>query len=169
MGQPLRKMAKSAPPSEPTERWLTRAEAADLLGVSVTTILGHERLGRITARWTIVTNARGQMRDTPVLRIEEILKLPRGNPNPTPENIDELSARAFTLFENGKTAKQAVIELRAAPQKILAIHEEWLDMGGAELVLSAQNKKSLTEIFGEFESTEDLIALAQKNHTKGNK
>jgi hypothetical protein len=42
----------------------------------------------------------------------------------------ELAARAFELFEAGKTAPQVVIELRADPSAIADLLEAWAKMSG---------------------------------------
>jgi hypothetical protein len=150
--------------SNPSERFLTRSEAADLLGISVHSILDHERIGRITAHWTIVPDASGRLRDTPLLKVDDVLKLPRRKKSirPTPDDPDELCARAFELFEKGQTPKQVVIELRATIQKIDALHTEWLDHEGATLTLSETIKAELVTLLGNFEDAGELVALVRK-------
>ena len=95
-------------------------------------------------------------------RIEDVIKLPRKTPNATPNDPDELCARAFELFDQGKSLKQAVIELRASLQKITTLHEEWRDIGGVVLEIGDVAKRELVEIFGDFESAADLVMLARK-------
>lgn len=167
MGQTQRKPADTQPVPATSdvdvERWLTRAEAAELLGVSVNTVLNHERLGRIDAKWIVTKNQDGRMRNTPVLRVGDVLKLPRRDPKPTPDNPDELCARAFALFEKGKNSRQVVIELRATYQKISAIYEEWLDSGGVALTLSESNKRELEGMLGKFDNTDELVCLVRES------
>lgn len=166
MGQP--KLKRQEPPSTSIAaggtvgRYLTRAEAADLLGCSSTTILNWERRGRITPHWAVAPGVDGVLRNSPLLKIEDVLKLPRRDPNPTPENPDELCARAFVLFENGKTVRHAVIELRASYEKLLAIHAQWLDSGGCVLEISETAKSRFEKAVGGFSTVEELADLVDK-------
>ena len=131
-----------------------------MLGVSNRALLTHERHGRIVVSWIVQADAMGRLRQTPVYPLDGVLKLPRKDPHPTPENPDELTARAFELFEQGKSLREVIILLRATKDKIEKLHEDWLDVGGAAMILSDANRKALEAKFGPLESAEDLVAKA---------
>lgn len=128
-------------------------------------LLTHEHRGRVIAHWAVVPDTSGRLRNTPLYKIEDVLKLPRKAPNPTPENPDELTARAFELFEQGKSIREVIILLRATKEKIDRIHEDWLDVGGAVLTISDPARKALEAELGAFASVEEMIDLVRARRT----
>ena len=152
-------VTKRAEPPPIPPRYVTRTEAADLLGVAYGTILQYERRGKLEVFWTMRPDEIGRMRNAAMYPLEQVLKLPRRAPNPTPENPDELAARAFELLDKGKTVKQLVIELRATPEKLQRIHTQWLELTGAVLEVTDAERAKLVALLGEFQSVEELIDL----------
>jgi len=119
--------------SEDEPRWLTATEAADLLGVSYNTIVNWENAGRLHAhkQRRLLTN--GQHREIRVFKEAEVRKfLRRRHPN----EEDEVAARAFEMFEEGRSIREIVIALRVRPERIERLHDQWEDFGGAELVIT---------------------------------
>lgn len=128
-----------------------------MLGVSVQTLLGHERRGRITPHWAVAPDSTGRLRNTPLYTIEDVLKLPRKPGNLEPENPDELCARAFEAFEAGKSLREIVILLRVGYSRLVEIHEQWRDSGGVAMELSEGTRKALETKLGPFSSADELV------------
>lgn len=158
MATPQRKASDVHPVTETPGRYLKRDEAADLLGVSVGTMLAHEQRGRIVAHWAVVPMKSGGLRSSPLYLIEDVLKLPRKVGNLTPENPDELCARAFEAFETGKSLREIVILLRIAYPKLIEIHEQWKDSGGVALEVPEAIRKQIERKLGPITCAEDLAA-----------
>ena len=140
---------------------MTRNEASDLRGTSPAMLIKHERAGRLIPYYSYEADMGGTMRNLIMYAIDDVLKLPRREHAAVPNDPDELCARAFELFEVGKTITQAVLELRAHYTKVAEFHAAWIEMGGAEIVLSATNCKRLVEIVGSFASADELVDLVQ--------
>lgn len=76
---------------------------------------------------------------------------------------NELSARAFDLFRAGKLKLEAIVsELRTTPEEVERLHEKWLDLGGARLVIAEAAKEELMKIVGPFDSVTELVELVTK-------
>ena len=74
----------------------------------------------------------------------------------------ELSARAFDLFREGLKLEAIVSELRTTPEEVERLHEKWLDLGGARLVIAGPAKEALAKIVGPFDSVTELVELVTK-------
>lgn len=153
----MRKPAEQLPASTAPARYLSRSEAAELLGVAVSTMMQYEQRGKIVPHWAVIADSTGRLRNSPIYHISDVLKLPRKAPNPTPDNPDELTARAFELFEQGKSLREVIILLRATKEKIDRLHEDWLDVGGAVFTLSEDVRKALEAELGPLASPEHLL------------
>jgi hypothetical protein len=143
-------------------RYLTRIEAADLLGTSPASIIQLERHGKLPVHWTVLENALGNMRNAPVYKIEDLLKLPRKDrARNAVHDPDELCARAFELFEKGKTIKQVVIELRASLLKIQELRSQWLEISEPLLEVDEESRQRLVQLLGPFEGAGELVTLVE--------
>jgi hypothetical protein len=160
MATPNRKHSEHSNSSELPGRYLSRREAADLLGVAESTMMQYEQRGKITSHWAVVPDVAGRLRNAPIYKIDDVLKLPRKAPVSASENPDELTARAFEMFEAGKSVREAIILLRATKEKIDKLHEDWIDTGGAALIIPESSRKALEAKFGPIASAEDLVAKA---------
>jgi hypothetical protein len=150
--------------SDANYRLMTRAEASDLLGCSQATLINYERRGRLTVRWHAAIDQGGKLRGQMAMYlIDDVVKLPRKHPNPTPENPDELCARAFEMFELGKSEREIVVLLRATYDKIHALHEQWRDAGGVAIELSESQRAAIVRLVGEFSSGEQLVEIVRQS------
>jgi len=95
-------------PDTPDEVLLTRTEAARRMGVSVSTVRRMEH----SALTPIVVQGKH------LFRCEEVDRY-------TAKGEGEIAARAFALFEAGKSPVDAVILLEQVPERIQQLHEEW--------------------------------------------
>jgi hypothetical protein len=69
----------------------------------------------------------------------------------------ERSARAFELFDLGKTINETVIEMRETAAQVREWREEWLDGGGADKVIGKEAQAELVALVGEFANVPELI------------
>ena len=71
----------------------------------------------------------------------------------------EIAAKTFALFDARSKTRDVVIDLRQTPEKILALHAQWLRMG-REMLLREDDRNALYELLGApFRSPRDLIDL----------
>ena len=136
------------------------------MDVAYDTIVKAERAGKLHPETVMRADGRGVVRSMVVLDVDELTKLPRRRLFPVPENPDELCARAFELFEQGKTVRAVVIELRAHKEKIDALKQEWLDAGGCDLVLSAAHVEQLARHVGSFSTVTELCDRVAETLTR---
>jgi len=139
-----------------TSAWLTRNEAVDLLGVSQVTLLAFERRGKLHPKRVTRLDNGGHERLLYVYDPHELALIPQRGRSAI-QYPGETAARAFELFAEGKPQAQIVIELRELPDKIRELYERWLDMGGADLVISPGAKEALEKIVGPFASVTELV------------
>src|SRR5262249_37611737 len=79
-----------------------------------------------------------------------------------PRDPGEMAARAFELFREGKTLEEGVIALRMQRHEVTTLHEKWMDMGGADLVISPTAKETLEKVLGSFATIAELIDRVAK-------
>jgi hypothetical protein len=149
-------------PPVDTTGWLTRAQASDLMRVSVFTLVAWERRGLVHPAKAIPKTGR-QARAVVVYNPDELAKLPQYRRAPdVPKQIDpgERTARAFELFDQGKSVREAVIELRETVGRTEELHQQWHDLGGinSAIPVAGQTRTELETILGAFESGEELLA-----------
>ncbi len=167
-------MATSKRPPTPTKKstadtttWLTRIDIADMLRISDHTIRAWERKGRLNPQRVVRQDAAGHERPLIVYDPREVAKLPRRvGVEAYTLPAGEIAARAFELFEAGKTVREIVVELRETPDNVLILREKWLDAGGAELVLSPAAKEALEGELGAFETVAELVERVAKPKPK---
>jgi peptidyl-tRNA hydrolase len=73
----------------------------------------------------------------------------------------EIAARCFEAFIRGSTLCEIVIDLREHPDKIRDLHDKWLDMGGANFVISPEAKAELEKMLGPFGNVATLVDLVR--------
>ncbi len=139
--------------------WLSRDEATDLLGVSKNTLLNWETRDLLHPARVQRTDNRGFLRSMYVYDPRELAKLPtrRQLAARTP---GEAAGRAFRMFAEGTPLADIVIELHETPTHIEALHEQWLNMGGADLVISPGAREALERVLGApFKGVAELVEL----------
>ena len=145
-----------------TSRWLTRNEAADLMSCSPNTLQNYETRGVLHPQQAYRKDRRGVEQRLTVYAPEELTALKVRLKRVSPREPSEIAARAFELFLDEKSLTEIVIELRALPETIEQLHEKWLDMKGARLVISPVVKEALEALVGPFESATDLVECVAK-------
>jgi hypothetical protein len=142
---------------------LTRYEASDRLSCSLQTLANYERKGVLHPQRTYRTDGRGTERLVIVYSPEEVNKLAtlmnRGAI--LPRGAGELTGRAFDLFEEGKSEREVIRELRLTVEAAQELHEKWESTGGTEVVISPNAKAALEKIVGPFKSVTDLVELLE--------
>jgi hypothetical protein len=138
-----------------TTGWLTILQAIDLLGVSRNTIGRWEREGRLhpekaqrgdSARWLIVYDP------------NELAKMPRRFKQLPANEAGELAARVFEFLDEGKSVREIVIQTRETPTRIEDLRQQWLDGGGADLVIGKEAREEYQRITGKpFRGVSDLV------------
>lgn len=168
-GAPQIKLTPPASPAETktearpdTSGWLTRNQSADLLRMSVTTIANYERRGKLHPQRAYRADSRGIEHSVAVYDPEELLKLPHPIQSaPAVREPGETAARCFELFNQGMTVRETVIELRETPERVRALHETWLDTGGADLTITEGAKGILEQLIGPFSGVAELLSLIE--------
>lgn len=146
-----------------TNGWLTRNQSADLLHMSVSSIANWERRGKLHPRYAYRPDSRGIEHRVSVYDPDELQRLPpQVFRAPIPRQPGEVAAQCFELFDQGKTMREVVVELRETPEYVRSIYEHWLDTGGADLVITAEAKQALEKIVGPFDSVTELVEHVSK-------
>ncbi len=128
--------------------------------MSVTTIANYERKGKLRPRRAYRADSRGIEHNVWVYDPNELTKLPHPTQHAqTAREPGEIAARGFELFNQGLTVRQAVIELREMPDRVRALHEYWLDTGGADLTITPTAKEALERLVGRFTDVDELLSL----------
>jgi hypothetical protein len=136
--------------------WLTANQATDLLGCSQMSLSRYTRQGHV--RPAKARKDPHSIREVLVYNPSELARLPRKYRGRIPDEAGELTARCFELFDAGHTDRQVVIEMRQTFAKITELREQWLDGGGAQLVVSPAAREEIAGALGEpIESIADLV------------
>jgi hypothetical protein len=155
--------AKRRPAREDTSSWFTRGEVADMLGVSPQTIMNYETRKLLNPALVSRRIERRGLRTVYVYDPREVAKLPaRVHPAMVPSD-GEIAARCFELFDEGRSLREVVRRARVTPGKASELHNEWLDMGGSEIVINDAAKADLEEKLGPFADVADLVELVRKH------
>jgi hypothetical protein len=144
-----------------TSRWLTRTEASDFVPCSSNTLQNYERRGSLHPQYAKRVDGRGVEQTVVVYNPEELTRLMKRMKRTAAKEPGEVAARAFESFEEEKSLRRIVVELRSTPEAIEQLYEKWLDMGGSRLVITPVAKDALAAIVGSFESVTDLIERIQ--------
>jgi hypothetical protein len=149
----------AAPRDEPdTSTWLTCAQASDLLGRSENTIRTWRRAGRLNPRMASRTQPSGVVLDVQVYDPRELTAVgSRGGRVVAPGDPGELAARAFELFDDGVPLRQVVVRLRETPARVAELHDQWAELGGADLVITAPARTELERFVGPFADVAGLV------------
>jgi hypothetical protein len=152
--------AQVAPAAPDTTDWLTVGQASDRWAVSENTIRTWNRTGKLHSRTAKRTLQSGVVLEVQVYDPRELAALmaARGNPKvAAPGDRGELAARAFELFDEGTPLRRVVIRLRETPATVAELHDQWSELGGAELVVAGAAKAELERFVGPFEDVAGLV------------
>lgn len=154
------RVAPTAAPPGAHEKWarfLTRTEAADLIGCTPVTLINYARRGMLTEYRGIREDKRGQVRPLILYDPVQLGRLPRKSYAPG-RDAGECAARAFELFNLGTPLIEVVIEVRELPERVRQWHEEWKLGGGAEVTVTGIQHDHLVQLVGDFKGVAGLIA-----------
>jgi hypothetical protein len=144
--------AKTEKPRD-LERWLTRAQACDLIGCSQTTLITWERRGKLHPE------KRQSFGPGPgfviVYHPDELARLPRRAHIEVP--MDEIEARCFEAFNRGVNLSQIVIEQRVGISRVRELFAQWHETGGSTYVISPKAREILINLIGPFEDVTGLV------------
>jgi len=93
---------------------------------------------------------------------QELPGLPQWVRRRVPRDPGETAARCFELLEQGQTPREIVVELRETPDVVSGLRERWLDMGGADLVLTREARSELEDMLGHFATVAELVDQVKK-------
>lgn len=142
-------------PVKDLSTWLTRQEVADLTSVSYGTVTAWEKSGLLTPEYR-AREGQGP-RSVPVYDPRQVVSIPRRKRVVIPDSPDELTARSFEMFEMGLSLAEIVIATRTRLETIEDLHARWLDVGGADLVLTPKARESLSAHLGPFDTVAELV------------
>ncbi len=125
-----------------------------MAGVSFNTINNWVRQERLHPKKEMRTLANGVPREVKVFDLNELMKIVRRR---DPNEIGEVTARAFELFEQGQSLRHIVITLRQSVDKIEELHDRWLSCGGSEFVITPVAYRELERLLGPFDGVADLV------------
>lgn len=150
--------ARSPQPPVDTSSWLTCAQSSDMLGVSENTIRTWVRTKKLHPRRGSRVHPSGAIRELDVFDPQELANLGRRRMVSVPNDPGDLAARAFELFDTGTPQRRIVVALRVLPAKVEELHDQWANMGGADLVIGAAAHAELERFVGPFVDVADLVA-----------
>jgi hypothetical protein len=140
-----------------TATWLTHQEAADVCRVSYNTIKNWVQRGLLHPQRALRTLPNSAHREVQVFDPRELSKMARRKIEAHTPDDGEVAARAFELFESGKSLREAVIELRETLPKVEELHEQWLRCGGSELVITPVAQREFERLVGVFDGVAGLV------------
>lgn len=125
-----------------------------MLGVTSKTVMDWEDRKILHPQRVMRTDDLGRRRLMYVYDPREISKIPRRQMARDP---GELTARCFEMLERGKTQREIIVELRITTEDAIRYREQWMESGGADLVITPEAKALLQERVGEFTTVAELI------------
>jgi hypothetical protein len=158
--QEVRIRGEVANPSAPdTSCWLTRNEASDLLRISAQTLANYERRGFLHPQYVYRRATNNADRRVIVYSPDELNKLRSYNRGIAVAARDpgERAARAVELFRQGKSKEDVLVAMRATFDEVNDFYSRWLDLGGADIVISPNAKEALERAIGPFQSVAELV------------
>jgi hypothetical protein len=150
--------SRSSKKGDDSSKWLTRNQAADLLGVSQMTLLALERREQLHPRRVMRIDNGGHQRMLYVYDPQELAALPY-RARSVVHTPGEIAARAFELFNEGRLVSEVVVELRQSPDDVEILREKWFNSGGANFVITPGVKLELEKIVGPFADVIGLLEL----------
>jgi len=148
---------------ESLEHWLTMEEAASLLAVDRTFFTHAERRGHVHPRYDTRSDTRGHMRAFKVYDPRELANTPvkhRHRHRAFANAPGELAAAAFEMFDEGRSLRSAVIELRQTPATVEQLYQQWCELeriAGNEWTISKGARAELERFVGTFENVAELV------------
>jgi len=99
---------------------------------------------------------------------QELAAIPKRYRKPDKGDAGELTARVFAMLEEGRPIREIVIEVREPLDRVNELREQWLDAGGADVVLTPRARGELADIIGRPVSTlADLMDAVRAAFNRG--
>lgn len=137
--------------------WMTRNEAAGFLRRSLTMIGIYERQGKLHPQYLERADSRGVTHRVAVYDPKEVMQLRQpGVHAEVARDLGMIASQAFELFNQGKTFRDVVIELKEPVELIRQLRESWMDDGNADLTITPSAKEILEKSVGPFTSVAEL-------------
>ena len=125
-----------------------------MAAVTYNTIVNWVKAGRLHPQTEMRLLPNGQRREVKVFNQAELLKiLQRRDPN----EPGELAARAYELFEEGRSNNQLVIALRQLPERIEELHDQWMEGGASEYVITPFARRELERLLGPYVGVAEIV------------
>ena len=141
----------------PAGKLIKRAEAARLLGVSVSTLRRREG-----AELKPIVDADGvHMFDESEVRSVMVTVRHRQSVHALGASSGDVAAEVFTLLDAGMHPVEIVKQLRVAPDAVVALHEQWATMRGGFLVSAEQAVELRQLVRSRSTATSAAVAFAQ--------
>lgn len=144
-----------------TSNWWTRSEVAQFAGIGISTVIAHEKRGRLHPQYQCRPDTRGAERRTTLYDPDEVRKLPRRERIVLGRSEGETTARAFELFREGKTDEDVVIELRETFERIDELRDKWMTASAARRVITPAAWEALERLLGPFSDVTELVTKLQ--------
>lgn len=140
-----------------TSTWLTANQVVDMLGVAHDTVKGWERRGMLHPQMARRQLSNGASREVRVYDPHEVARIPKRRIVQVPNDPGEIAARAFELMDAGKSIREIVMALRETPAKVAELHDQWMIMGGGDIVIGAVATEELVRLVGPFDGVAGLV------------
>jgi hypothetical protein len=141
-----------------TRDWLTRNEASDMLSCSSQTLANYERKGLLHPQHAYRPDGRGAEHRVIVYNPHELTKLAgKLHRHILARDPGELAGRAYEMYDEGRSEREIVRELRLTPDAVQVLHDKWLDGGGADRVVTPSAWEALEGTIGLFKSVTELV------------
>jgi hypothetical protein len=142
---------------------MTRNEASDMLSCSSQTLANYERKGFLHPQHAYRPDGRGAEHRVIVYSPHELTKLASKLHRPiSARDPGEIAGRAYEMYDEGRSDREIVRELRLTPDAVQALHDKWLDGGGADRVLTTSAWEALEGVIGSFKSVTELVELVAR-------
>lgn len=128
------------------------------------TIASHERRGKLHPAYVYRRDSRGIEHRVSVYDPKELIKLlPQAHRPALARDPGEVAARCFELFNDGKSIRDVVIEMRETPDRVQGLYESWSSVAGVdgELTITRTAKEALEKFVGPFSDVTDLVSLVE--------
>lgn len=152
------------PPPVDTSNWLTYSQASALCKISENTLRAWVAKGVLVPAKVRRTYLGGVTREVNVFDPADLAKhVARRRAGVVSINSPgEVAASAFELFDAGTSLREVVVQLRETPARVSQLHDEWLEFGGADLVIGKEARRELEGLVGPFLGVSELVVLVSE-------
>jgi len=129
-----------------------------MLSCSSQTLANYERKGSLHPQHAYRPDGRGAEHRVIVYSPHELTKLAsKLHRHIAPRDPGEIAGRAYEMYDEGKSEREVVRELRLTPEAVQILHDKWLDGGGSDRVLTPNAWEAIERAIGPFRSVTELV------------